>query len=131
MYCVKYFEDILKHTLPQVKAVVEKRQRIAQALKKIGLKAMAGSSTFYFFVSLGDYPGTSMDFGLELLRRHAIAVVPGSAYGRSTERFIRVGIGAETDERIVAALRAIKSLIDETKSSGAVFSSEEDLDVAP
>lgn len=131
MYCAKYFDDILRCTLPQVRAVVEKRRRVGAMLEDLGLEALPGSGTFYFFVSLGSYPGTSMDFGLELLRNHAISVVPGSAYGQSTERYIRVGIGSESEERIGAALKKIQQLITQTRPSGAVFTSEQALDEPP
>ena len=39
-----------------------------------------------------------------MLKKHRIAVVPGSAYGNSTKRFIRVGFGTESIERIEQAL---------------------------
>jgi aspartate aminotransferase/aminotransferase len=114
-YCARYFDDILSHTLPQVRKVVEKRGRIAEMLRPLGLEALPGSATFYFFVSIGDYPGTSMDFATELLREHAVSVVPGSAYGESTDRFIRVSVGTEPEERIWAGLECIKQLTAKTK----------------
>jgi aspartate aminotransferase/aminotransferase len=126
-YIERYFEDILKHTLPQVKAVVEKRERIKSMLTEVGLTALPGSSTFYFFVSLGEYPGTSMEFATELLNDHYICVVPGSAYGKSTDHFIRVSIGTESMDRIRFALEKIKEKISQTKTSGSVFSPEENL----
>ena len=44
---------------------------------------------------------------MKLLFEQSIAVVPGSAYGASTDRFIRVSIGSESEERIWEALQAI------------------------
>jgi aspartate aminotransferase/aminotransferase len=35
--------------------------------------------------------------------------VPGSAYGTSTDRFIRVSIGSESEERIWDALQVIQA----------------------
>lgn len=130
-YCAHYFDQLLECTLPQVKAVVEKRKRIAECVRSLGLTCLPGASTFYFFISIEGYPGTSMEFGLELLRNHAIAVVPGSAYGKSTDRFIRVGIGAEPDDKICAALETIKKVITQTRTSGTVFTSEQYLDESP
>jgi aspartate aminotransferase/aminotransferase len=44
---------------------------------------------------------------MKLLFEESIAVVPGSAYGESTDRFIRVSIGSESEERIWEALQII------------------------
>lgn len=125
-YCARYFDDILAHTLPQVRAVVEKRARIARMIEAMGLGALPGGATFYFFLSLGDYPGTSLDFATELLRNCSVAVVPGSAYGSSTDRFVRFSIGTESDERLALALRHIAELITKTRPSGAVFTTEQE-----
>lgn len=110
-YLARYFDQITDITLPQVREVVVKRARVGDMMDQLGLQRLGGESTFYFFVSIDDFPGTSMDFALELLLNHAIAVVPGSAYGDSTDRFVRVSIGTESDERIWTALSVIKDLI--------------------
>lgn len=110
-YCAKYFDQILDSTLPQARDVVRKRARIADYMDEIGLDRLPGGETFYFFVSIGDYPGTSLEFALKLLVEKSIAVVPGSAYGESTDRFIRLSIGTESEERIWEALLEIKELI--------------------
>lgn len=113
-YCARYFDDILDVTLPQVRDVVEKRRRIADMMDELGLQRLNGGTTFYFFVDIGKFPGSSMEFALELLLEKFIAVVPGSAYGESTDRFIRVSIGTESEERIWSALQSIKELSDST-----------------
>ena len=82
-------------------------------MNKLGLTYLDGDSTFYFLISLGDSPNCSMNFSLCLLMRDHIAVVPGSAYGNSVERFVRVSIGVEPDERIFAALERIAEVIKE------------------
>jgi aspartate aminotransferase/aminotransferase len=110
MYCEKYFSEILTKTLPQVAHVTEKRRRVRDVMDKLGLKYLAGSATFYFFVSIGDFPGSSSEFALTLLLDKKIAVVPGSAYGKSTDRFVRISIGTESLERIAAALIEIERM---------------------
>lgn len=107
-YCSRYFDDIISVTLPQVRDVVEKRARVAAMMDELGLGRLPGGTTFYFFVNIGDYAGTSMQFALSLLLEHNISVVPGSAYGASTDRFVRVSIGTESEERIWEALIVIK-----------------------
>ena len=78
----------------------------------MGLSRLGGESTFYFFVSIDGFPGSSLDFALELLLNQSIAVVPGLAYGDSTDKFIRLSIGTESEERIWLALNVIKDLIE-------------------
>jgi aspartate aminotransferase/aminotransferase len=131
LYCDRYFDDILAHTLPQARAVVEKRARVAKQLEALGLEALPGGATFYFFVSLGDYPGTSLDCATELLQTHGVSVVPGFAYGKSMDRFVRVGIGTESEERIRIGLERIKQVITGTRASGVVFTTEQVLECAP
>ena len=55
----------------------------------------------------GEFPGTDVDFAKILLDQDNISVVPGSSYGASTGRFVRISFGTESDERIKIALTAI------------------------
>ncbi len=111
-YLEQYFDQIIGITLPQVRAVVEKRARIEKMIDGIGLTCLKGGATFYFFVSIDGYPGTSLDLAMQLLLTKGVAVVPGSAYGASTERFVRVSIGTESEERIWEALKILRDVID-------------------
>lgn len=110
-YLVEYFDDILAHTLPQVRAVVEKRERIRLRMEEIGLRYLPGSATFYFFVEIGDYSGSVHDLALYLLLEKGISVVPGSAYGATVDRFMRVSIGTESEERIDDALQTLYDVL--------------------
>ncbi len=112
MYLAKYFDDIVKVTLPQAAAVVEKRKIVEDYIKEKGLQPIEGSATFYLFVNIGDYKYSSVELALYLLLKYKISVVPGVAYGDSTERFIRIGVGAETIEDIKTAVDTIKQVID-------------------
>lgn len=109
-YMNHYFDEVISITLPQVREVVEKRKRVSDVVNSVGLGRLGGESTFYFFLSIGNFPGSSMDFAIHLLIEHGIAVVPGSAYGASTERFIRASIGTESEDRIAQALNVIRDL---------------------
>ncbi len=111
LYLAQYFEEILQHTLPQVRAVVDKRKRIADMLDRLGFRYLPGNATFYFFLDIRDYRGDIYDLAMRLLD-FGVALVPGSAYGASTERFLRMSIGTESEERIEKALRILRSLLD-------------------
>lgn len=107
-YIERYFDDILKCTLPQVSEVVKKRAVIAKYMDSIDLKYIAGSTTFYFFVDISKCGKKSVDFAEWLMREYSIAVVPGSCYGESTDGFVRIGVGTEPVERIQSALNIIR-----------------------
>ncbi|WP_341501711.1 pyridoxal phosphate-dependent aminotransferase [Gallaecimonas sp. GXIMD4217] len=107
-YVARRFDDLVAHTRGQIGALVAKRRRLRQALVDLGLDAMAGDATFYFFVDVGAYPHGTLNLALDLLLNHGIAVVPGGAYGDSTAHFIRLSIGTESEEDILAALKVIK-----------------------
>lgn len=124
MYVAHYFKDIISITLPQAEAVVRKRAEVVDFMQKIGLKPFEGSATFYIFVNIGNYKKSSMDLGLYLLMKYGISVVPGTAYGQSTERFIRIGVGAESVETIKECLEIIKRVIENNEYDDSFVESE-------
>jgi aspartate/methionine/tyrosine aminotransferase len=131
-YLARYFDQIFSITLPQAQDIADKRTRVAERMTSLGISALSGGATFYFFVSIGDFPASSLDFSLHLLLAHNIAVVPGSAYGASTERFIRLSIGTESEERIEEALAVIANTLYAKPDVGAFVSEQlSALNVAP
>lgn len=110
-YMARYFKNVTDITLPQVRETVEKRKRIALMMDELGLKRIEGGATFYFMVSIEDFPSSALDLALYLLLEHQISVVPGSAYGKSTSRFVRIGVGTESEERIHDALMIFRNTI--------------------
>lgn len=124
MYVAHYFNNIVEVTLPQAKAVVEKRRVVTEYMNDIGLKPLEGSATFYIFMSIGDYNHSSMDLGLYLLMKYGISVVPGLAYGQSTDRFVRIGVGAESLADIKECLNTIKCVIDNNEYDDSLIESE-------
>ena len=109
LYCDAYFDDIRRCVAPQIDAVVKKRERVRAMIERFGLEAMSGSSTFYFLVNIAASGLDSEEYADRLLREKAIAVVPGKYYGESVNRFVRIGIGTESEERIEAALAVISA----------------------
>tara|TARA_A100001037_G_C15152283_1_gene640215 strand:- start:5397 stop:6623 length:1227 start_codon:yes stop_codon:yes gene_type:complete len=109
-YCAKNFEAMVANTEPQLTTLQDKRTKIANAIAKRQLSCLTGSTTFYFFLSIEGFPGTDVDFARMLLVDEGVSVVPGSAYGSSTDRFVRISIGTEPTERIETALDSIKQL---------------------
>ncbi|MER5848062.1 hypothetical protein ABT126_13615 [Streptomyces sp. NPDC002012] len=50
-----------------------------------------------------------------MLSRHKVAVVPGIGYGGTCDRFIRIAVGAEPEERLLRGIDAIASMIAATR----------------
>lgn len=111
LHLARHFDTYLKATLPQIQALIIKRAQIAIYLDKLGLNYLAGNSTFYFFISVGNYKGAVSDLAEYLLFNKGIAVVPGCAYGQSTDKFIRLSIATESEARIYRALDIIKEML--------------------
>ena len=114
-YLERHFDDILEVTKPQILDVVRKRTLLARYMDEIGLRYKPGTATFYFFVSIHDSALGSEDFCMKLLKEKKVCAVPGGGYGESCDGFVRVGVGTESLERMKAALRAIKEMIDATR----------------
>ncbi|MGH7295181.1 MAG: pyridoxal phosphate-dependent aminotransferase [Polyangiaceae bacterium] len=111
MYCDTYFEEIRRCVAPQIRAVVEKRERVRGVMDRLGLRAMSGAATFYFFVDIAASGLDSETYAERLLRDRSIAVVPGRYYGESTDRYVRIGVGTEPEARIEAALLQIRDTL--------------------
>jgi aspartate aminotransferase/aminotransferase len=110
-YLAEHFEQLLDITRPQIQRTVRLRNRVGERLAAGGVRTLPGSATFYLFASLGDSTLTSTEFATELLRDNGISVVPGIGYGESCDRFIRIAVGSESEERILHGIAAIQQLI--------------------
>jgi aminotransferase len=113
-YLAHHFDSLIEITKPQIRNVVEVRERLARYMSEIGLAALPGGATFYFFVSLGDSELRSEEFATRLLYEQHISVVPGVGYGASCDSFVRVSVGTASLEENMRGLAAIKALIDAT-----------------
>lgn len=113
-YLIHYFDDILNVTKPQIKEVVEKRMIISKYMEEIGLSYLPGTGTFYFCVSIEGSKLNSEEFADRLLSEYYIATVPGLGYGKSLDKFLRIGVGTESLEVIKKSLMTIKKLIQGT-----------------
>jgi aminotransferase len=113
-YIAHYFDEIIKITYPQIKAVVKKRNDVSAFVSGLGLQQLPGNSTFYLFVSIAPTKLGSDEFCTRLLEEKHICVVPGIGYGDSCDKFIRVSVGTESMENIQYALQTIKEFVVKT-----------------
>ena len=119
-YMAEHFDDILSYTIPQAIAIAKKRKQVQAMMDELGIQTIEGVGTFYFMIDVSTFVGTTEELIYDLLINHNIATVPGRAYGESTKRFIRFGIGVESLEDIKKCLRIIKEylVLDQYDNSG-------------
>ena len=119
MYVAEHFDELRAVTRPQVRAVVQRRAEIVAELDRLRIDYLPGAATFYVFASIGPSALGSEAFCERLLEEHRVAAVPGIGYGASCDAFIRLSVGTESLPRTVAALEAIRDLIDDTAAAAA------------
>ena len=89
-----------------------RRRLVVNGFNKIGMDCFEPKGAFYCFPSIKCTGMTSEKFCEELLRSKKVAVVPGSAFGKSGEGFVRVSYCYSTDH-IKEALSRIEEFLAE------------------
>ncbi len=82
-----------------------RRDFLVRALNDLGLKTVMPRGAFYVFPDIRSTGLTSEEFCLQLLERHAVACVPGSAFGSCGEGYIRLSYATSMENIQVAVGR--------------------------
>jgi aminotransferase len=91
-----------------------RREFFIDSLNRIGLTCRKPEGAFYAFASIKSTGLSSMEFCQRLLKEQKVAVVPGTAFGKVGEGFIRLSFASGLDnlkealKRIESFLRSIK-----------------------
>ncbi len=88
-----------------------RRMLIVKGLRDIGLTCFEPKGAFYAFPSIKCTGMTSDDFAEKLLTEEKVAVVPGSAFGKYGEGYIRCCYATSTDD-IKEALVRMKRFVN-------------------
>ena len=87
-----------------------RRDRAAQCLERYaGLKCVRPRGTFYLYLNISSVlppSRTSLDVALDLIAKEKVVVIPGVAFGRAAENFLRLSFAA-TAENIQEGIRRI------------------------
>ena len=98
-----------------MKAEYDRRRRlIVDGFNKAGLTCREPKGAFYSFPCIKSTGLTSDEFCEKLLENKHVAVVPGTAFGKGGEGFVRASYCYST-EHIVEALRRIEEFVKEIK----------------
>lgn len=91
-------------------AYFKKRQFVIDILDANGIKYINPDGAFYVFMQLND----TMDdviYANQLLNDYKICVVPGSAYGKSGQGYVRISYSIGDDDLIIGMNKIIESII--------------------
>lgn len=96
---------------PMREMVQEYRQRrniMIKAFEKAEIPCIKPKGAFYTFPYIGNFGLTSYDFAMKLLEAENVACVPGTAFGKCGEGFIRCSYATATDQIQEALKRIIR-----------------------
>lgn len=95
-----------------VKEYDRRRRLMVAGFNKIGLTCREPKGAFYAFPSIASTGLSSEEFCEKLLHSKKVAVVPGTAFGKGGEGFVRASYCYST-EHIIEALKRIGEFIEE------------------
>ncbi len=82
-----------------------RRDFLVGELNRMGLRTLLPKGAFYVFADVRGTGLSSEDFCLRLLNERSVACVPGSAFGRCGEGFVRMSYATSMEKLRVAASR--------------------------
>lgn len=104
-YALSNFEKIVP---PLRKVFEERRNFLAQELKKLGFEFKEPKATFYFWVKVPEGYSSS-EFCKKLLKELAIVVTPGNGFGSYGEGYFRIALTVGV-ERLKEAVKRLSTL---------------------
>ena len=104
-------------TTEMVNEYNRRRQVMVKGLNEIGLPCFEPRGAFYAFPSIKGTGMTSQEFSERLLLEEKVAVVPGTAFGRCGEGYVRCCYATSLAD-IEEALSRMKRFVDKHKKEG-------------
>jgi aspartate aminotransferase/aminotransferase len=93
-----------------------RRDQVVDQLRGSGLLPCAPAGAFYAFVDIGSTGCDSFAFCEGLLKRRAVATVPGVTFGPSSDHFIRIAFTVD-DAVLQDGLARIRTHVDELRGA--------------
>lgn len=92
----------------------ERRRYLLDRFKKMGMPCFTPRGAFYVFPDIRSFGMSSEEFCLKLLEEEKVVVVPGDAFGKSGEGFVRVSY-AYSLEDLKRALDRVENFLKRLK----------------
>jgi len=100
-----------------LKEYARRRDIIHKGLNEIdGVSCLRPEATFYAFPNISEVGLGSWDLAKYLVRKHRVALVPGSIFGKNGEGYLRLSFAAE-EALLKEGLSRIKAGVEEVKKS--------------
>jgi aminotransferase len=102
-----------KEVAEMVREYKRRRDFMHRELNRIGMVTRRPQGAFYFFSSVKKFGLSSMDFAKRLLFEEKVAAVPGEAFGKEYEGFLRMSYATSFEnlkEAIIRMERFVKKL---------------------
>ncbi|MBO8171431.1 MAG: aminotransferase A [Bacillaceae bacterium] len=96
---------------------VKRRDFVYDRLRQMGLEVVKPEGAFYIFPSVRQFGLSSFAFAEQLLKEEELAVVPGSAFSRYGEGFVRISY-AYADEVLAEGMNRLESFVQKIKATG-------------
>lgn len=88
-----------EHDVATMRESYDQRRRfLMKKLKDLDIPCFEPKGAFYIFPNISQFGMTSEKFATELLKKEKVAVVPGSAFGKCGEGFLRISYAYSIDE---------------------------------
>lgn len=89
----------------------QRRRFLVRELNEMGIPCFEPYGAFYVFPNISSFGMSSEEFATRLLKEQKVAVVPGDAFGKCGEGFLRISY-AYSIENLKRALEKIQKFID-------------------
>jgi aminotransferase len=93
-----------------------RREFIVAELNRIGLECRKPEGAFYAFTRIRNSGMQAMDFAQRLLKEQKVAVVPGTAFGREFNDYVRISYASSLDN-LKEALRRMELFLKGRKNA--------------
>ncbi|MBU0467591.1 MAG: aminotransferase class I/II-fold pyridoxal phosphate-dependent enzyme [Candidatus Omnitrophica bacterium] len=110
MAAIEALRNSFKSVQMMKKEYKRRRRFMVDALNELGLSCHMPDGAFYVFPSIKSTGQSSMDFAQNLLKEQQVALVPGVAFGKSAEGFVRISY-ASSYENLKEAIARIKKYL--------------------
>ena len=96
----------------------ERRRFLIDWFNKMNIPMFKPLGAFYIFPDIREFKMTSEEFALKLLNKEKVVVVPGTAFGKSGEGFVRISYAYSIDD-LKKALERIEKFVNNFRKNSS------------
>ena len=102
---VEALKNGFKDVLEMKREYMRRRRFVVERLNEIGLTCHMPEGAFYVFPSIKSTKEKSLDFAQNLLKKKKVALVPGVAFGKASEGYVRISYASSYENLKEALVR--------------------------